>query len=282
MSGVSWSTFGFTFDGGETPDAEGVTWTLSDKSTGWYSGAGVRAEDLPRKTRDGDHPAAIVTRAARIITISTIGEAPNRDAMLRAWARLNAIPAGTPSLFTANDGLGLWANVVLRDGVLIEDLSDVKFRALIVLKATDPRKFGQSLTVATGLPSSIGGLTLPATLPTPINATTVRGQVSAINAGTKTGPVSIRVDGPCADFTITHVGASGMRVFAMNLPLAAGEFVAIDMEARTVLAQGQSSRTVWVTSRGWSGFEPGLNTWSFASSSASAAQMTITATPAWE
>lgn len=124
-----------------------------------------------------------------------------------------------------------------------------------------------------------GGLTVGFT----VDATTVTGQVSLVNPGNEPGPVRLRIDGPCVGPVITHVSTGAQLVFSSSLVLRAGEWLEVDMESRTVLANGQSSRAGWITSRGWSQFDPGRNTWSFtAASFTSAARLTVTATPSWK
>jgi phage-related protein len=66
------------------------------------------------------------------------------------------------------------------------------------------------------------------------------------------------------------------------LALEAGEFVTVDMEAREVLAQGQSARAGYVTSRGWFTLDPGVNTIAFSAANYSpTAQLTLTTRPSW-
>jgi len=121
------------------------------------------------------------------------------------------------------------------------------------------------------------------TVPFLIDAVTVTGQVSLVNPGNEAGPVHLRIDGPCAGPVITHISTGAQLVFSSALVLNAGEWLEVDMEARTVLANGQASRSGWITSRGWSQFDPGLNTWAFtAASFTSAARLTVSATPSWK
>lgn len=120
-------------------------------------------------------------------------------------------------------------------------------------------------------------------IPFTIDAVTVTGQVSLENPGNETGPVRLRIDGPCRGPVVTHVSTGAQLVFASSLVLGAGEWIDVDMEARTVLANGQASRAPWITSRGWSGFTPGLNTWSFTAAAFDpGARLTVVATPAWK
>lgn len=75
------------------------------------------------------------------------------------------------------------------------------------------------------------------------------------------------------------------------IPIAAPNFVTplmpsmmpLMMENRTVLANGQASRSQYITSRGWFGFDPGANVITFAASGpAPSALLTATLTPAFQ
>jgi hypothetical protein len=159
------------------------------------------------------------------------------------------------------------------------NLADFGFQVVV----TDYRKFAAPVTGSTLLPSTTGGLTIPFTVPFIIGATTITGQVSLRNPGTAPGPVRLRIDGPVVGPVITHIATGAQLVFSASLALGVGEFIEVDMEAHTVMANGQASRAGWVTSRGWSAFEPGLNTWTFTAAQFDpASKLTVIATPAWQ
>jgi hypothetical protein len=120
------------------------------------------------------------------------------------------------------------------------------------------------------------------TIPFTIDATTVTGQVSLNNPGNEYGPVTLRVDGPCVGPVITHVSSGAQLVFSSSLVLGVGEFLLIDSEKRTALANGQASRAGYITSRGWPSFQPGQNTFSFTAAEYRAGSMlTVSGLPAW-
>ena len=169
-----------------------------------------------------------------------------------------------------------------QDTVLSSPVTDTVAQFSIQLVAADPRKFSDPLTTSTRLPSSTGGLTVPFTVPFTIASTVVSGSCSLVNSGNTTGPVRLRVAGPVTGPIITHDGTGAQLVFASSLVLAAGEWIDIDMEAHTVLANGTASRSGYITQRGWSGFEPDVNVWAFtAQAYNTAALLSVTATPAW-
>ena len=270
---------GLSFD---YPDEFGVRWGIS--LDGWDSGSGTTLELIQRlRSPGGAWASSDPQRRAKTLTLSGTFTAPTPGVALDAAARLRAAVSPLPVPLKVTDWSGTKSLMVQRsDDLLIKDITDVTFSYSVQVVAADPRKSGETLARVTALPSSSGGLSVPFTVPFSINASVDTGQITLTNPGDMTGPVVARVDGPCSDFTITHAGASGTRIFSMNLPLADGEFVVIDMENETVKAQGQTGRTQWVTSRGFAGFDPGVNTWAFSASSATAALLTITATPSYE
>lgn len=167
--------------------------------------------------------------------------------------------------------------------VLVDWVSPRECRWSIQMVATDPRKYGTTLSGSTPLAVATGGLTIPLTIPFSINSTVISGQVHLTNPGNIAGPVELRIDGPVTGPRVTHVTSGQTLVFASSLVLGAGQWVTVNMERREVLENGQASRNGWVTSRGWSAFEPGDNTWTFAAAAYDAGSLlTVTASPTWE
>jgi hypothetical protein len=195
---------------------------------------------------------------------------------------LNNAVSVDDSLFTvAEAGMTRWCMVRRTDEVIHGKVTDRIANFAFQVVALDSRKLGEPLTGSTLLPSTTGGLTIPYTVPYSINAVQVSGQVNLFNPGNEAGPVTLRIDGPTVGPIVTHVGSAQSLVFASSLTLGVGEWLDIDMDRREVLANGQASRSGWVTSRGWSSFLPGDNTWAFTAAGYDpASQLTVTATPA--
>jgi hypothetical protein len=171
-------------------------------------------------------------------------------------------------------------------GLQVEKINAWSSTFLIQIFAKDWRKFSTPLTGSTNLPATTGGEAYPGfAFPYSIPAVSVSGQVALTNPGNETGPVIAQINGPATGPYITHQGSGQQLTFASSLVLGVGEFLLIDMENKTVLGNGQTSasRNTFVTNRGWSGFDPGPNTWLFgATAYNSSSQLIITATPASE
>lgn len=259
-------------------DTFGVKWTTQNVD-GW--GGTGSSISLANKPRSAGAWAGNGYAQPRHLSIGGLVRGPTEDAVSAAFDRLNEAVAFDDTLLTITEGSrSRWCNVRRTDEVLRSDLSPTVAKWSLQVVALDPRKHGAPLTQSTRLPSSTGGLTIPYTIPYSIPSTQVTGQVSIVNPGNETGPVVMRLDGPITGPVITHLG-SGLRLtFAASATLGAGEFWLIDMEAQSVLAQGQVTRAQYITSRQWSGLEPGNNTWSFTAASYSAgALLTVTGTP---
>lgn len=182
-------------------------------------------------------------------------------------------------------GASRWVMARREDEPIIVRKSLVHASFSFQVVAEDSRKFGAVLQGQTKLPSTSGGYSYPHTYPYKIAASTQSGQVFLTNPGNTSGPVSLRIDGPVKGPIVTHTAGDMKRQlqFATSLELGVGEWIDVDMEAHTVLANGQSSRNGWVTQRGWSQFEPGVNSWAFTAAAFSdAAQLSVFATESWQ
>lgn len=261
-------------------DANGVAWVVDD-IPGWAGSAGSTLP-LTSKTRAHGSWRGKAFLVSKTLPISGAVQAPSPDLALAAADTLNAAASLEDTTLTVDEGLVRWMTVARQGEVLITWLTDRAFIFSIQMLAPDPRRFADALTTSTLLPNLSGGLTVPLDVPVVLADTGVSGACSLVNPGNMTGPVRIRIDGPVAGPEITHVGTGAQLTLAASLTLGSGEWLDIDMEAQTVLANGQSSRAGYLTQRGWSGFEAGGNTWTFTSAAYNAsALMTVDATPAW-
>lgn len=265
-------------------DSDGIQWGVTGLD-GWGASAGtISPQQKPRQ--DGAW-AGWSYRKPRSIVLSGQAVLPSSDTATLAVDKLvSAASLDETTLTIVESGASRYATV-RRDGEVVAKWTPgagLIFDWSVQLVAVDPRKYGTTLTSSTNLPSTSGGLTIPYTIPYQITSTQVSGQVSLTNLGNVTGPVTLRIDGPCVGPSITHVGAGGLAhtVALAGYSMGSGEFLTVDMEARTVLAQGQASRSNFLTSRQWFGFEPGPNTFAFSATSYNpGALLTVSASPTW-
>ncbi len=261
----------------------GVKWTTSRDQFTVLSGAGSSLQ-LTQKTRQHGANSGDAFLTPNHIGLGGLIQAPSEAALWDARNRLLHACTLTDTLLTIQTPLGeRWTTVRREDVPIVTLLSPTKAAWSIQVVAPDPRWFATTLRGESHLPVTSGGLLVPFTVPFFIDSVVDSGQVSLVNTGNVRGPVRLRIDGPVTGPVVTHVSSGLALVFASSLTLSAGEWVDVDMEKHTVLANGQASRAKWVTSRGWSGFEPGDNTWAFSAQGYSPdARLTVLATPAWE
>ena len=263
-------------------DAFGCTWMTTD-FPGW-DGSPASTAETKNKTRAHGAWAGNAYFNPRHLVGKGIVKAPTEATLKDAFNRLNDAVSLDDSLLTVVEGSSSrWCMARRTDEVIPTripgNLRSAKWSIQGI--ADDYRKFSAPITASTHLPSSSGGLLIPYTIPYTISGVQTSGQVSIFNAGNETGPVTMRLDGPCVGPVITHVGSGLSLVFAASATLGVGEWWDIDMEAQSVLANGGPTRAQFITSRQWSGLEPGNNVWAFTAASYSAgALLTVTGTPA--
>jgi hypothetical protein len=257
-------------------DDTGCSW-LFETLDGWHGSPGSSLS-LTQKDRA---PGAWVSPrqlTPRTVTLGGSVVAPTIATLRAAMDRLNAAVSIDARLLTVTeDGLTRSLIVYRGDDVLWLRVSPTEANWSAQVTAADPRKFGQSVTTRTALPSVSGGLTIPFTIPFAIATDLVSGVAAAENEGNATGPVTLRIDGPVTGAQVTH---NGTEVLGVSLAVAAGQWLEVRMEERLVRLNGEAPRNSWVTDRGWSGFDPGMNSWAFTATSGSGL-LTVTATPAW-
>lgn len=263
-------------------DPSGAEWVL-EEFEGWEGAAGSTIS-IAQKPRGRGGWAGDAFERPRQMSIGGKVFAASYQAITDAETRLNSACTLQDALLVVDEG-GLVRSCMVRrtDEPILRRLAPTVAIWSLQVVATDPAKFGAELSGSTALPSFSGGLTVPFTVPFTVDSVLVSGQVNLINPGNEVGPVRLRIDGPCHGPSISHAASGLALTFSSSLVLGAGEWLEVDMEARTVMANGQSSRSGYVTARGWSGFTPGLNSWSFTATSFDAgALLSVMATPAWK
>lgn len=268
----------------------GVTWGQTDTFgaelyflalDGW--GAPQSTVSVTQKANGDGGFASPAFLQPRVFTATVAIVAPTRPQLVAAIDRATgAASLNTQPVTISNGGAVRFALAQRQGEISVKETSDVSVELTFQFVAADPRKFAAALITSTNLPSSTGGLTVPFTVPFTIASTVVTGQCSLTNPGNATGSVTLRIDGPVTGPSITHVGSGASLVFASSYTLAGGNWLTIDMDAHTILENDQADRSTFVTSRGFAGFEPGPNTWTYAAASFSVSSLlTVTATPAW-
>lgn len=278
---LSLTLAGIDLAGAAGPDVNGVQWSVG-QLTGW--GGVSPTIQLVQKPRASGAWSGLSYGTARHIAISGLVNAPTQDLLTAAIDSLIAATSFAATVLTVAEGSRVRMISVRReDEVIWSYITGTLAQWSIAVVAADPRRLGTPLVGSTHLPASSGGITWPHAWPETWSATTVSGTVTLTNPGTQAGPLVIRIDGPVTGPQISHQGITGGSItFSSSLTLGTGEWLTINMDTRQVLANDQSNRAQYITSRGWFSFDPGVNTFSFTAASYNAsALMTVTGYPAW-
>ncbi|MFF4536537.1 phage distal tail protein [Streptomyces aureus] len=232
-------------------DSAGVAWFLQSLE-GWDSSE-VRSEF---QDREADHGAwaSPVYLGSRPVSLGGTVEAPDRASLDTALDTLYAAAALTDTTLTVWETTPKQATVRRSGKVLAQPVTDRTATWSVLMTAADPRRYGTTLqSGTTGLPATTGGLTWPITFPVTFSATTVSGQINAVNSGTlDTRPV-LTITGPVVAPTVSALYPDGsVRQLVYSQDLVSGDVLVIDTDAHTVVLNGSTSRRRFMTvSGGW-------------------------------
>jgi hypothetical protein len=237
---------GLSVDLGAIPlgrvDANGVAWSLQSFD-GWDS-AEVRSEYTEREADHGAW-ASPVYLGSRPITLAGTVTAPDRTTLEDALERLRTAAALGDTTLVVYELSGSKQATVRRSGKpLMAYVTDRIATYSVLMTAADPRRYSTSLqSGTTGLPTTTGGLTFPATFPITFSATTVSGQINAVNSGSMDTRPVLTIAGPVVAPTVSTLYPDGtVRQLIYSLDLATGDVLTIDTDAHTVILNGGVSR----------------------------------------
>ena len=237
FSGVQVDLGGVTLGG---VDDNGVGWHIA-KLDGWYAPA-TRTQI---SQREADHGAWMgpVYLGERPITLTGVIDAPNSATLEDAVEQLLAACALTDTTLTVWETIPKQVTVRRSGDPVIDRLGAAAASYSLLVTAEDPRRYEmtwQSRTTA--LPSTSGGLVLPATVPLTISATTVSGQINATNAGTIATRPIFTIAGPVQQPQVSVLTEDGtVRTLIYADTLNTGDVLTINTDAHTVLL-GTASR----------------------------------------
>lgn len=143
-----------------------------------------------------------------------------------------------------------------------------KMRVRAEFLATDPRLYASTATViSTGVATSVGGLTFPASAPFVFGSAGTGGVLDATNTGTFETPYSLLFTGPLTAPAVSHL-AQSRTLNLSGASLAAGETLVVDSTSKTVLLSGTASRYSWLANTSqWFTLAPGANSLRFTAAS---------------
>lgn len=233
-------------------DTAGVDWALQSLE-GWDS-PDVRSEYTEREADHGAW-ASPVYYGARPITLAGIVTAPDRTTLEDALERLrSAASLGDTTLVVYELTTPKQATVRRSGKPLVAYTTDRIATYSVMVTAADPRRYDVTLQTGTAyLPSTSGGVTLPAALPWTLSSTTVSGEIDAVNSGTFESRPVLTIAGPVsAPQILCQMPDGSVKFLNYSQDLLSGDVLVIDTDAHTVTLNGNVSRRRFLTlPTGW-------------------------------
>ncbi|MFF7192037.1 hypothetical protein ACFZAR_44605 [Streptomyces sp. NPDC008222] len=265
-------------------DANGVSWALQSLD-GWDSSE-MRSQYTDREADHGSW-ASPVYLGSRPITLAGTVTAPDRTTLEDALERLRAAASLSDTTLVVYELTQAKQAVVRRSGKpLMAYVTDRIATYSVMVTAADPRRYSTTLqSGTTGLPTTSGGLSLPATFPITFSAATVSGVINAVNVGTfETRPI-LTIAGPVTAPSVAALYPDGtVKQMLYSLDLQSGDVLTIDTDAHTAMLNGNTSRRRFLTvASGWPTIPAGSSVnYQFQSSTYnSSAMLTATWRSAW-
>lgn len=184
--------------------------------------------------------------------------------------RRDLIKVLTPGLktvkITTDDSLSLQVQAEVNDIVMDQPQEFLSYgRYFISMVAPDFRLLSQTLNSATtAVTTSAGGFTIPATIPIDFSSASGTEKLTVTNIGTADSDPTFRITGPGTTFTVQNVTTN--QLFNLNLTLASGEYVDVNVTDRTAL-QGGLTNVYGNFDGDWWTLAPGDNLINFNASS---------------
>lgn len=152
---------------------------------------------------------------------------------------------------------------------------------VVELVATDPLLYSDTATtVSLGVQAASGGVTFPVTFPiTFVTGGGSSGVVTVVNIGNAPSPPTFRINGPVTNPTIRNETLD--RALELELDIVAGDYVDIDVAARSVLLNGTANRYSSLTSPQWWELAPGANAVRYSADVSASSVLDMTYRHAW-
>lgn len=232
-------------------NADGVAHYLQSLE-GWDS-PNSRSEFTDREADHGSY-ASPVYLSSRPVTLAGTLVAASRDALETAMDALRAACTFDDTTLTVWESQPRQAQVRRSGKPLMQYVTDTTATYSVMVTAADPRRYGTTLHEdTTSLPSTSGGLVLPAAVPITFSGTVVSGQITATNAGDMDTRPLLTITGPVVQPIISAAYPDGsVRQLIYTQDLQAGDTLTVDTDSHAVTLNGAvSRRRFMVVPSGW-------------------------------
>jgi hypothetical protein len=245
---------------------------------------GVRGRELAYAERHGSASLPDYTEpAVLVLTLGVRGDDHAGLEQLSEDVRAATPPAAVVGPILYRDGTRLRFGKPRRRA-LPEDTTALwrLGQAVVEFVCPDPREYEATLrNPSTALPTGgASGLAFPFATPFGFGAGGVGGDLPLTNPGNVAAPVVFRINGPVTNPTIAINGVT----LQLTITVAAGDYLLVDTEARTVLLNGTAGRrSAVVVGSKWPQVPPGASTLQYRASSGfdPAATLVVSYRGAW-
>lgn len=242
---------------GATDDDTGASWVVSDLE-GWQVASSTGAVTQRSAARGGWRNGAQLAPKGYTLVGSVYtdrGDVPDLLDQLLSNIALDVPDALT--VYGVHNGQDRLTYVRQEGDAVTQIVSATEGTFAIGLVAPDPLKYSIEEHIASAkLPVTTGGLTVPITVPFSIDAVTVSGVVAVSNDGNYPVSPRILIYGPVDTPKVTNLDTG--EILQVNLTLAPGEWIDLDLDRHTAMLNGTSSRRGYVTGQ-WFSLTPGDN-----------------------
>jgi len=233
---------------------DGTSFRVVESLVGWDDAPGVRSGMVARAGQDGAWDAT-GNFSERVVEIVGFVQEPTMVAARAVARQLSALRPQSVHTFvvaeSAAPASALSARVRVTVGVKPVWVDDMSFGFTLQVTAPDMLRYGAVTFGSASLSAASGGagLTYPLVYPRDygVAAGVTPGAVTVSNTGTAQFWPVLRIDGPVTNPVVTASTGSWLRYTGS---LLAGQWLDIDLGARTVLLNGQVSHRFKVTGGG--------------------------------
>lgn len=210
---------------------------------GWHEPAGSTGQVAQRAAADGGWASQSFRKSRSIEIVLRLRGSNWAHVGASLGEVLAAIPLSLADL-NVSDGLRFLQASVRQDGDPLLARRGAGAEVSIPLVAPDPLRYATvEQSASTGLPQTIGGVSLPLTLPLSIGATVSSGRIATTNEGNAATPPTFEVAGPVSAGARITLVSSGASLFIPN-EVPAGRTLVLDAATQTALLDGTAPRLV--------------------------------------
>ena len=146
--------------------------------------------------------------------------------------------------------------------------------------ATDPRIYGPQQTGSDSLPVASGGATFSLTFDLTFGVAGTPSAITATNDGTFSTPPTFTFTGPFTNVSVHHEETD--RTLAFEIDVAAGDYLLVNADDRTVLLNGTQNRYYTLeTGSAWFDLLPGDNNLTFSTDVNATGTVSVAWRDAW-